>query len=127
MQLTKNFHIDEFACKDGTPVPNNLFQNVYHLAVQLQKLRDHLGVPIIILSGYRTETHNTKVGGSPKSQHKTANAGDIRTKHHTPKELKQIIEELIEKKVLDFTGVGLYKTFVHVDRRAGAPVRWFDN
>ena len=31
MRLTENFNLDEFHCKDGTPVPNELIPNVLEL------------------------------------------------------------------------------------------------
>ena len=46
----------------------------------LQPLRDLWGQPIIISSGYRCNTLNAAVGGSPSSQHMLGEAVDIRTK-----------------------------------------------
>lgn len=123
MQLTKNFNIREFACKDGTPVPGALFENVYRLAVQLQKLRDRLGVPIVINSGYRSPSYNARIGGAPRSQHLEAKAADIRTASHTPQQLAAIIEDMIAKNELHFGGIGIYNTFVHVDIRT-IKTRW---
>ena len=58
MQLTENFHLHEFACNDGTPVPEELLPNVRKLAEQLQVLRDHLKEPININSAYRHKAYN---------------------------------------------------------------------
>jgi transposase len=51
-QLTTNFDVSEFACKDGTAVPLDLLGNVKTLATNLQALRDALGKPVKISSGY---------------------------------------------------------------------------
>ena len=50
MKLTKNFTLEEFACKDGTPVPKRFYDNCKELAGNLQVLRDSLGVPLEVLS-----------------------------------------------------------------------------
>ena len=123
MQLTDNFHLHEFACNDGTPVPEHLIVNVQKLAEQLQVLRDHLGEPLRINSAYRTAEHNKRVGGRPESMHLRAMAADITCKSKSPKQLKAIIERLIKAKKLWFGGVGLYPGFVHVDIRTTV-ARW---
>lgn len=123
MKLTSNFYLEEFACKDGTPVPEKYLHNVQKLASQLQILRDFLKEPIHLNSGYRTPAYNKKVGGKPKSQHLTASAADITVKSKTPKQLKAIVEKLIKEKKLSIGGIGLYPGFLHVDIRE-TPARW---
>lgn len=122
-QLTKDFHIREFKCKDGTKVPIELEANVRLLAEQLQALRDHIGIPIHINSAYRTEAYNEKIGGSPKSQHKLAKAADMVTSKYTPKQLAAIIKKLIKQGKMMQGGVGVYPSFVHYDIR-GTEARW---
>jgi uncharacterized protein YcbK (DUF882 family) len=125
MKLTENFSLEEFACKDAkkTPVPARYMENVTKLAENLQVLRDALGVPIHINSGYRTPEHNTAEGGMPLSQHLTASAADIWCKEYTPKQVKEAIEKLIAKGKMHNGGIGLYPTFVHYDIRRTA-TRW---
>src|SRR5690606_32669728 len=97
MNLTKNFSMAEFDCKDGTAVPEKYHANVKELAENLQVLRDHINEPVLITgSGYRTPTHNAKVGGAKNSQHLTASGADINAKNYTPKQLAIIIEKLIK-------------------------------
>ena len=121
--LTANFHIREFKCKDGTKVPIELEANVRLLATQLQALRDHIGIPIHINSAYRTEAYNAKIGGSPKSQHKLAKAADLVTSKYTPKQLAAIIKKLIKQGKMMQGGVGVYPSFCHYDCR-GTEARW---
>jgi len=123
MNLTPNFDLTEFSCKDGTPVPGELLGNVKNLAIQLQVLRDYLSEPIHINSGYRTPAYNKKVGGKTASQHLQAKAADITVKSKTPKQLAAIIEKLISEGKLKFGGMGIYPGFVHVDIRPGK-ARW---
>jgi len=123
MQLTENFNIDEFKCKDGTAVPQNLIPNVKKLAENLQVLRDYVGKPIHLNSGYRSPAYNKKIGGAPESKHKLAQAGDITIPGMTPTEVHKTILKLITDKKMHNGGLGLYKTFVHYDIRP-TPARW---
>lgn len=123
MKLTNNFSIEEFACHDGTPVPAQYKANVIDLANNLQVLRDTLGEPIHVNSGYRTPSYNKNVGGKPKSQHLLAKASDITVKSKTPKQLAAIIEKLIADKKMKQGGLGIYPGFVHYDVR-GVKARW---
>lgn len=85
IQLTKNFTLNELCASqtatakkiDNTPTVSvacaltALAQNV------LQPLRDHVGAPITIGSGYRCPKLNAAVGGVSNSQHMTGQAADI--------------------------------------------------
>jgi uncharacterized protein YcbK (DUF882 family) len=115
MQLTTNFSLGEFACKDGSQVPNDLLSNIKTLAQNLQVIRDTIGQPIQILSGYRSPEWNKKVGGKPKSYHMKAMAGDLAVKGMTPKQLHKVILKLIDEKKIKNGGLGLYAGFVHYD------------
>lgn len=123
MELTENFSLDEFACKDGTSVPTELMPNVLELCKNLQVLRDKVGIVIDVISGYRTPEYNKKVKGKKASQHLNAKAADIVTRDHTPKELALIIEKLIIEKKMKQGGIGIYPSFVHYDVR-GTKARW---
>lgn len=124
MKLTKNFSRQEFDCKDGTIVPNHLMGHVKELAENLQVLRDQLGVSVTVTgSGYRTPTHNKKVGGAKNSLHLEAKAADINAKGLTPGQLYNVIEKLIAEGKMKQGGLGLYPTFVHYDIR-GTKARW---
>lgn len=123
VQLTKNFSLEEFECKDGTAVPLHLHQNVNSLAFNLQILREHINKPIIILSGYRTEAYNKKVGGARMSQHLKAKAADIVVHSLSIYTLSRIIEDLIADNFMMQGGLGLYDTFLHYDIR-GQKARW---
>lgn len=123
MKLTANFNLSEFKCKDGTDVPAELLPNIQKLANELQKLRDLLDEPIYINSGYRTPSYNKKIGGARNSFHVQAKAADIVVKSMSAKELHSKIEYFISQGVLNFKGIGLYSTFVHVDVR-DKKARW---
>jgi len=124
MKLTKNFTRQEFDCKDGTIVPQKYMANLQCLAENLQVLRDEIGEPVMVTgSGYRTPSHNAKVGGAKNSQHLTASGADINAKNYTPAELAKVIEKLIVEGKMQEGGIGIYKGFVHYDIR-GVRARW---
>jgi len=122
IQITPHFNLVEFACKDGTEVPQEYFENVQRLCRELEIIRDELCCPLGIHSGYRTPSHNRRVGGAKNSMHLVAKAADIVTKKFTPFEVHQVIEQLIKEKKLYNGGVGLYKGFCHYD--VGKARRW---
>lgn len=121
--MTKNFSVHEFNCKDGTPVPEELFPNVETLAMQLQVIRDTIGEPLQILSGYRSPEHNKRVGGKKASYHMKAMAADLTCKSLRPRQLHAVIEKLISQGKIKQGGLGLYPGFVHYDIR-GTKARW---
>lgn len=123
MKLTKNFIRQEFDCRDGTPVPDSLLPNLQKLAENLQVLRDYIGKPIHINSGYRSPSHNKKIGGATQSQHLLATAADITVRDMTPSQVYRAIEKLIKSGQMHNGGLGLYKGFVHYDVRP-SPARW---
>lgn len=123
MILTKNFNLEEFHCKDGTKVPKEYINNVLRLAQNLQKLRDYIKEPIIVISGYRTREYNKKIGGKIQSKHLDGTAADIIVRRITSRTLGNIIEKLIKDKVMKDGGLGIYETHVHYDTRTWK-ARW---
>jgi len=122
-QITKNFTLEEFNCKDGSKIPSDVEINIRELAKNLQALRDHTGKAIHVNSGYRSLKYNLRVGGEKNSQHTKGNAGDITIKGMAPREVALTIEKLIDEGKMKQGGIGIYKTFTHYDIR-GAKARW---
>jgi uncharacterized protein YcbK (DUF882 family) len=122
-QITKNFDSSEFKCRDNTEVPEELAENLILLCENLQKLRDRLQMPIRVISGYRTPEYNRKIGGAQRSQHLLAKAADITAPELTPRELWEILREMIRDGRIMKGGVGIYRDFVHYDVR-GFNARW---
>ena len=113
---SKHFKLEEFACKDGTPVPEEFYGNVQELMNNLEVIREHFGglYPIRINSGYRTPEYNKKVGGAAKSQHLTASAADI-IMSVTPRIVQEAIEQLQIDEKIKQGGLGRYSVFTHYD------------
>tara|TARA_R100000005_G_C4936995_1_gene163316 strand:+ start:214 stop:540 length:327 start_codon:yes stop_codon:yes gene_type:complete len=98
--------------------------NLNKLAKNLQKIREEIGIPIRIMSGYRSPEYNKRVGGATRSQHVLAKAADLQVSGMSTTELANTIKQLIKDGVIDSGGVGLYETFVHYDVR-GRNARWY--
>lgn len=123
MKLTKNFSKVEFDCKDGSEMPEEVFENVKELAKNLQVIRDEINLAIHINSAYRSPSYNKSVGGAKKSQHLLGKAADLRVYGMKPQILHKIILDLIKEGLISEGGVGLYNSFVHYDIR-GEKARW---
>ena len=75
-------------------------ENLKALCVEvLQPLRDFLGKPVVVSSGYRCRELNEKVGGVSNSQHLTGEAADIRVKDR--RELIEIMRFIMDDTVFD--------------------------
>lgn len=114
-KLTQNFRVKEFACADGS---DPIFISPELVSV-LQNIRAHFGKPVTITSAYRTPAHNKKVGGVADSMHLYGAAADIKVKDISPEQVAQYAEKLLTGK----GGIGVYKTFVHIDVRS-TKARW---
>lgn len=78
---------------------------------KLQSLRNRLGKPLIVRSGYRSPKHNSDVGGAPASKHMLGTAFDIAMSNHDP-----VVFEAAARAV-GFLGFGTYPRsgFMHID------------
>ena len=107
--ISDHFKASEFFCKDGSPV---VFID-FELVDLLEAIRFHFGKPVIINSGYRTPSYNSKIGGAKESQHMFGTAADIHIKGVSQAEIAAFADSWMP----DFGGIGIYKSFVHVDVR----------
>ena len=108
----------ELACKDGTPYPEKWrTTRAVKLATVFETIRSAFGDrPITILSAYRSPPHNRKIGGARNSQHMEGRALDLKPPDGVY--LEQFYE-VVKSLALNcgIKGIGLYKTFVHIDIR----------
>ena len=117
----------ELACKDRLKTPYPLDwrdTRAVVLAGAFEALRARIGgVPLVVLSAYRTPAHNRAVGGVPESQHVQGRALDLRPpKGWTPIELAAVAQDIPA-----IRGLGIYDTFLHLDvREAEHLVVWND-
>lgn len=114
IQLSKNFYLDEFTRSetavrlgiDNDIVPGcRIHRNVQRLVLGLlQPMRDELG-PVHILSGYRSEKLNKKIGGAPHSAHIFALAADIVVSGYEPIEVAEWVSSnlfIYDQLILEF-------------------------
>lgn len=114
-KLAANFKVKEFACTDGS---DPIFIDT-ELVKILQKIRNHFGKAVTITSAYRTPGKNKAVGGTTYSQHLYGMAADIKVNGVTPKKVAAYAEKLLP----GTGGIGVYKSFCHIDVRA-TKARW---
>lgn len=115
-KLTHNFKVKEFACKDGCDV----IVISYNAVNNLQILRHGLGIPLTLLSAFRTIEHNTSIKGAEESRHMFGDGFDIKVPFKfTPDEFGIEILKLYGHDI----GFHVYNGWVHVDFR-GYKARW---
>lgn len=117
-QISANFKVSEFRCKDGS---DKILIDTDFVRDKLQPIRDHFGISVTINSGYRTESYNTKVGGAKSSYHMQGRAFDIVVEGHTPLEVAQFAQTLNVNRIIQ------YSNFVHVDSRTTKYWVWDNN
>ena len=109
--IGKYFKVREFACRDGSQV---VFVDNYLVSI-LDALRNKIGKPVIITSGYRTPGWNKKYDGAKYSYHMRGMAADIRVNGISAKELANKLNAIIPEEC----GIIVYKNWVHFDVRKG--------
>lgn len=108
-KVCKYFKVKEFACKDGSQV---VFIDDYLYNI-LDILRQKIGKPVIITSGYRTPEWNKKCDGAKYSYHMRGMAADIRVDGISAKELANKLNAIVPNEC----GIIVYKSWVHFDVR----------
>jgi len=110
----KYFSRDEFKCSE---TGNNEIQDEFVHA--LDKLRESCGFPFAITSGYRDPSHSVEAKKEKAGQHTLGIAADIAVSGGSQRFI--IVSNALE---LGFSGIGVARTFVHVDIRTSQPVLW---
>ena len=100
MKLSKYFTYNELTFSEtakrlkytNQPPPKEL-KSLTNTAQQLDKVRELLGCPVIINSGYRSLAVNRAIGSSDNSQHVKGEAVDFRTHQYTPSQIVEMIKK----------------------------------
>lgn len=103
----KHFKISEFDSPDVKG--SGVFMDEDFLEM-LDEAREIANTPFKINSGYRTESHNKKVGGKATSSHTKGLAADI---HCVNDRLRWVIVDALIS--VGFSRIGISKSFIHVD------------
>lgn len=108
------FTVSEFDCKETGE--NKMRKEFLH---KLDELRHYCGFPFVITSGYRSVNHSAEIKKPKGGTHTQGIAADIYINNGVDR--INIVSKALE---LGFTGIGVAKTFVHVDIRDSTPVMW---
>jgi len=108
------FDIEDFACSE---TGENGIQPEFVAA--LDDLRHECGFPFVVTSGFRSKDHSIektkKVGG----RHTRGDAADIQVTNGLQR--MALVSKALEH---GFKGIGVAKSFVHLDTRDSEPVMW---
>ena len=108
------FQIEDFACQE---TGENGIKPEFVLA--LDDLRHECGFPFVVTSGFRSKDHSIektkKVGG----RHTRGDAADIQVTNGLQR--MALVSKALEH---GFKGIGVAKSFVHLDTRDSEPVMW---
>ncbi len=110
----KYFKREEFDCQETGE--NDMQDEFIHA---LDELREAAGFAFTITSGYRSEKHSIEAKKAAGGMHTKGIAADIRVSSGAQRFL---LAKLAFE--LGFSGIGIAKTFVHVDIRKTVPVLW---
>jgi hypothetical protein len=118
MNLTPHFTLEELThsntgkARGIDNVPSTVeLKRLRALADGLEKVRASMGAPLKINSAFRNRATNSAVGGASQSRHLMGDAADIAIGNFDRKKLLQAAINA------GFRGIGLGKTFLHVDLR----------
>lgn len=124
MILTQNFHENEFLrseTAESAGIKQNWSSDEHKVNAKflahevLQPIRNFLGQPITITSGYRMTAVNKLVGGSPTSQHLVGQAADFTIKGYVSQYIAQeALLNAISRLKLNYDQLILYPTFTHI-------------
>ncbi|BCV04071.1 MAG: hypothetical protein CM15mV79_030 [uncultured marine virus] len=86
---------------------------------KLDELRHECKFPFTITSGYRDPSHSIEAKKERPGMHTKGIAADIYVSNGVDR-----YKLLITAFNMGFTGIGVAKTFIHVDTRTSQPVVW---
>lgn len=118
--LTKNFSRSEFACKGqqccGHSAPINP-----DLVDALQLLRDRIGTPLIINSGFRCIKHNTE---TPEAAHDSQHCLGLAADVALPIGVSIDTFLNLARSIYAFSGIGIGISFLHLDIGRPQRIEW---
>jgi len=114
MEDLKYFKLSDFDCQEtGENEMNEDF------LIKLDSLRHECGFPFIVTSGYRSPQHSIEMRKAKAGTHSKGIASDIKINNGA--EGYVIVSKAIQ---MGFKGIGVAKTFIHLDARKTMPVIW---
>lgn len=115
-------------------IPNSQEKNyIQYTASRMDRIRELLGVPLIVLSWFRSEELNKAVDGSKTSAHRFGLAVDVHSNKMSSKEIYEKALELKKDGKIYFDQLIYYpqKNFVHfgfkLDKAQERGMNWINN
>lgn len=106
--LSPHFNSIEFACKCGCG-----YDDVHPQLIDLlEDMRNDIDEAVFIESGCRCQNHNTAEGGVTNSAHTKGMAADVRLGYMYGPQRYAVVRAAVRNNAL---GIGVAKTFIHVD------------
>ena len=118
--LTRNFALAEFIKpEETTTFKRHPMQVLYEsrlalVAFALQQVRDELGMPLVITSGWRSKERNVRIGGSPTSDHPSGWAADVKCPFISADKLAACFVSAEKRGLIKFDQLIIYPWHVHV-------------
>lgn len=104
MMLSKNFSFDELTVtshsdlqKSNRVSANSFLKQLKYTAGALEEIRELIGEPMVITSGFRMNVLNKAVGGSATSKHTVGLCADFKPSEMSVKEAFKIIADNKDK------------------------------
>jgi zinc D-Ala-D-Ala carboxypeptidase len=119
-QETPNFPVSDMACKCGKC--GGVANMGHDFMLKLQVMRDIVGKPFVITSGYRCAQHPEELRKAKPGSHNQGTAADIATGDGLMR--YEVIKAALE---VGMVGLGIANGFIHVDsghKYATRPVQW---
>jgi len=117
LQTYLDWHgIKHFKAREIDPrgmAPRYLWANCVSVCRLAEKLREEFG-PTMVSSGYRNSRYNQIVGGADDSMHLYFCALDLKPQRGTPRKWRAFFRR---QRLSGIMGIGVYKTFIHIDTR----------
>ena len=114
MSNFKYFKLEDFDCQETGE--NNMDVAFIH---KLDELREACDFPFVITSGYRSNGHSIEKKKTSPGTHAQGIAADIKVSGGFQR--YKIVEKAL---LMGFRGVGIAKTFIHIDDRQTGFVIW---
>jgi hypothetical protein len=135
MNLSEHFTLEEMTVSESAerlgisnePTPA-IIARLTFTATQMEKVRNLLGKPISVNSGYRSPELNAAIGGAPTSQHTKGEACDfICPAFGTPKDIARLLQmnwNELQYDQLIFEGSWVHVSFVEDSQPRGDVLTW---
>lgn len=118
-KISKYFTVGEVTKGDSRRIPpsgSDIEKEILELAIELDKIREEWGSPVLVTSWYRPPSVNSSVGGASNSQHLFGRGVDIRPVN--PASLARF-QAWVDQHWFGALGYGARRGFVHLDTRNG--------